>query len=155
MTGPFVLRRLDGGNVRVAEQFRDRRVFLVGDSAPVGTTGGSGLSLGLQDAVNLGWNLPPRCAAAPRPACWTAMTRNGAPPPPAWPCTPRRRPHSPPRPPAATSPPCASCSPNYSATAPPFNTSPTSPQAPTSTTKRLRTPRSPSSPQRVSTSTHP
>ncbi|MGP3975798.1 FAD-dependent monooxygenase [Streptomyces sp. 8N114] len=55
--GPFVLRRLDGGNVRVAEQFRDRRVFLVGDAAHVGTTGGSGLNLGLQDAVNLGWKL--------------------------------------------------------------------------------------------------
>ncbi|MEU6848969.1 FAD-dependent monooxygenase [Actinacidiphila alni] len=56
--GPHVLRRLTGGNTRVAERFRDRRVFLIGDAAHVYTAGGGpGLNLGLQDAVNLGWKL--------------------------------------------------------------------------------------------------
>ena len=56
--GPHVLRRLTGGNTRVAEHFRDHRVFLVGDAAHVYAAGGGpGLNLGLQDAVNLGWKL--------------------------------------------------------------------------------------------------
>ncbi|WSL80566.1 FAD-dependent monooxygenase [Kitasatospora sp. NBC_01266] len=56
--GPHVLRRLVGGNTRVAERFRDRRVFLIGDAAHVYASGGGpGLNLGLQDAVNLGWKL--------------------------------------------------------------------------------------------------
>ncbi|WP_141585055.1 FAD-dependent oxidoreductase [Actinomadura sp. WMMA1423] len=57
--GPHVLRRLTGGNTRVAERFRDGRVFLIGDAAHVfaATGGGPGLNLGLQDAVNLGWKL--------------------------------------------------------------------------------------------------
>ncbi|GGL08298.1 FAD-dependent oxidoreductase [Sphaerisporangium melleum] len=58
-TGPHVLRRLTGGNTRIAERFTDRRVFLIGDAAHVyaATGGGPGLNLGLQDAVNLGWKL--------------------------------------------------------------------------------------------------
>jgi 2-polyprenyl-6-methoxyphenol hydroxylase-like FAD-dependent oxidoreductase len=56
--GPQVLRRLTGGNTRVADRFRDRRIFLVGDAAHIYTAGGGpGLNLGLQDAVNLGWKL--------------------------------------------------------------------------------------------------
>ncbi|WP_431914629.1 FAD-dependent oxidoreductase [Nonomuraea jabiensis] len=57
--GPHVLRRLTGGNTRVAERFADGRVFLIGDAAHVyaATGGGPGLNLGLQDAVNLGWKL--------------------------------------------------------------------------------------------------
>ncbi|MFD7527282.1 FAD-dependent monooxygenase [Streptomyces sp. NPDC059849] len=56
--GPHVLRRLAGGNTRVADRFRDRRVLLVGDAAHVYTSGGGpGLNLGLQDAANLGWKL--------------------------------------------------------------------------------------------------
>ncbi|WP_330230927.1 FAD-dependent monooxygenase [Nocardia sp. NBC_00508] len=56
--GPHVLRRLDGGNTRIADRFRDRRVFLVGDAAHIYTAGGGpGLNLGLQDAANLGWKL--------------------------------------------------------------------------------------------------
>ncbi|MFJ7947932.1 FAD-dependent monooxygenase [Streptomyces sp. NPDC096354] len=56
--GPHVLRRLTGGNTRVAERFRDRRVFLIGDAAHVYASGGGpGLNLGLQDAINLGWKL--------------------------------------------------------------------------------------------------
>ncbi|MFG2821399.1 FAD-dependent monooxygenase [Kitasatospora sp. NPDC048365] len=56
--GPHVLRRQDGGNTRVADRFRDGRVFLVGDAAHVSAGGGGyGLNLGLQDAANLGWKL--------------------------------------------------------------------------------------------------
>lgn len=56
--GPHVLRRISGGNTRIADRFRDRRVFLIGDAAHIYTTGGGpGLNLGLQDAANLGWKL--------------------------------------------------------------------------------------------------
>ncbi|MFL6118018.1 FAD-dependent monooxygenase [Actinophytocola sp.] len=55
--GPHVLRRLQGGNTRVAERYRDGRVFLVGDAAHVFVAGGTGLNLGMQDAINLGWKL--------------------------------------------------------------------------------------------------
>jgi 2-polyprenyl-6-methoxyphenol hydroxylase-like FAD-dependent oxidoreductase len=56
--GPHLLRRLTGGNTRLAERFRDGRVLLVGDAAHVHSAiGGPGLNLGLQDAVNLGWKL--------------------------------------------------------------------------------------------------
>lgn len=56
--GPHVLRRLCGGNTRIADRFRDRRVFLIGDAAHIYTAGGGpGLNLGLQDAANLGWKL--------------------------------------------------------------------------------------------------
>lgn len=56
--GPHLLRRLDGGQIRVAERFSDGPVFLCGDAAHVYAAGGGpGLNLGLQDAVNLGWKL--------------------------------------------------------------------------------------------------
>jgi 2-polyprenyl-6-methoxyphenol hydroxylase-like FAD-dependent oxidoreductase len=55
--GPHVLRRLNGGNTRVADRYRDGRVFLVGDAAHVFAAGGTGLNLGMQDAINLGWKL--------------------------------------------------------------------------------------------------
>ncbi len=43
---------------RQASSYRDRRVLLAGDSAHVHyPAGGQGLSLGVQDAVNLGWKL--------------------------------------------------------------------------------------------------
>lgn len=61
--GPFVLRRLTGGNTRVAERFRDGRVFLIGDAAHVYASGGGpGLNSGLQDALNLGWKLAAQLA---------------------------------------------------------------------------------------------
>jgi 2-polyprenyl-6-methoxyphenol hydroxylase-like FAD-dependent oxidoreductase len=62
-----VLRRLVGLNVRLAERFRDRRIFLIGDAAHVGTAGGSGLNLGLHDAVNLGWKLAAAVAGTAPP----------------------------------------------------------------------------------------
>lgn len=56
--GPHYLRRNVGMNTRVANRYRNRRVFLVGDSAHVHSAiGGPGLNLGTQDAVNLGWKL--------------------------------------------------------------------------------------------------
>jgi 3-(3-hydroxy-phenyl)propionate hydroxylase len=43
---------------RQAESYRDRRVLLAGDAAHVHSpSGGQGLNLGVQDAVNLGWKL--------------------------------------------------------------------------------------------------
>jgi 2-polyprenyl-6-methoxyphenol hydroxylase-like FAD-dependent oxidoreductase len=56
--GPHLLRRLAGGNTRLADRYRERRVLLVGDAAHVHSAiGGPGLNLGLQDAINLGWKL--------------------------------------------------------------------------------------------------
>jgi 2-polyprenyl-6-methoxyphenol hydroxylase-like FAD-dependent oxidoreductase len=56
--GPHLLRRLTGGNTRLADRFRAGRVLLVGDAAHVHSAiGGNGLNLGLQDAINLGWKL--------------------------------------------------------------------------------------------------
>ncbi|KOV84608.1 FAD-dependent monooxygenase [Nocardia sp. NRRL S-836] len=55
--GPHVLRRINGGNTRVADRYRHGRVFLVGDAAHVFAAGGTGLNLGMQDAINLGWKL--------------------------------------------------------------------------------------------------
>ncbi len=56
--GPHLLRKLTGGNTRIADRFRAGRVLLVGDAAHVHSAiGGPGLNLGLQDAVNLGWKL--------------------------------------------------------------------------------------------------
>ncbi|MGW5421676.1 FAD-dependent monooxygenase [Streptomyces sp. NPDC003943] len=56
--GPHLMRRLLGGNTRIASRYRAGRVLLVGDAAHVhGAIGGPGLNLGLQDAVNLGWKL--------------------------------------------------------------------------------------------------
>ena len=57
-TGPHMLRRLSGGNTRIADRYREGRVLLVGDAAHVHSAiGGPGLNLGLQDAANLGWKL--------------------------------------------------------------------------------------------------
>ncbi|MCS6562337.1 FAD-dependent monooxygenase [Curtobacterium poinsettiae] len=55
---PTLLRRLTGRNTRVADRYRDRRVFLLGDAAHVhSAAGGPGLNLALQDAANLAWKL--------------------------------------------------------------------------------------------------
>ncbi|MGW0199972.1 FAD-dependent monooxygenase, partial [Nonomuraea sp. NPDC003201] len=56
--GPHLLRRLKGRNTRVADRYREGRVFVVGDAAHVHSAmGAPGLNLGLQDAANLAWKL--------------------------------------------------------------------------------------------------
>jgi 2-polyprenyl-6-methoxyphenol hydroxylase-like FAD-dependent oxidoreductase len=45
-------------NARVARRYRDRNIFLAGDSAHVQPPfAGQGLNMGIQDAANLGWKL--------------------------------------------------------------------------------------------------
>ena len=57
MHSPRWLSRF-GDATRLAERYRSGRVFLAGDAAHVHPpTGGQGLNLGIQDAVNLGWKL--------------------------------------------------------------------------------------------------
>jgi 4,5-epoxidase len=54
-------------NARMADRFRDRRVFLAGDAAHIHSPlGGQGIATGIQDASNLAWKLG-------------AVLRNGAP----------------------------------------------------------------------------
>ena len=66
--GPHLLRRLSGGNTRLAERYRAGRVLLLGDAAHVHSAiGGPGLNLGLQDAVNLGWKRPNGSPCTPAP----------------------------------------------------------------------------------------
>ena len=53
-------------NIRMAERFRDGRVFLVGDAAHVHSpAGGQGLNTSIQDAYNLGWKLAAVLQGAP------------------------------------------------------------------------------------------
>ena len=60
---------------RQAASYRDRRVLLAGDAAHVHyPAGGQGLSLGVQDAVNLGWKLAQVIDGTSRRASWTATT---------------------------------------------------------------------------------
>ena len=60
---------------RQAASYRSGRVLLAGDSAHVHyPAGGQGLSLGAQDAVNLGWKLAQVVKEPSGRACWTATT---------------------------------------------------------------------------------
>jgi 2-polyprenyl-6-methoxyphenol hydroxylase-like FAD-dependent oxidoreductase len=53
-------------NVRLADRYRDGRVFLAGDSAHVHPpAGGLGMNTSVQDAANLGWKLAHVLAGAP------------------------------------------------------------------------------------------
>ncbi|GAA3469149.1 FAD-dependent monooxygenase [Nonomuraea roseola] len=52
---PTMLRRLCGRNSRLADRYRDGRVFIAGDAAQV--SHGPTLNLALQDAANLAWKL--------------------------------------------------------------------------------------------------
>ncbi|MET7459841.1 FAD-dependent monooxygenase [Nonomuraea sp. NPDC005501] len=52
---PTLLRRLCGRNWRLAERYRDGRVFIAGDAAHV--SHGPTLNAALQDAANLAWKL--------------------------------------------------------------------------------------------------
>lgn len=57
MRDPVWLSRF-GNATRQAERYRDGRVFLAGDAAHIHfPTGGVGLNVGIQDAMNLGWKL--------------------------------------------------------------------------------------------------
>jgi 2-polyprenyl-6-methoxyphenol hydroxylase-like FAD-dependent oxidoreductase len=55
--GPHLLSRRTQSNTRIADRYRDRRVFLIGDAAHIYGSGGSGLNVGMQDAINLAWKL--------------------------------------------------------------------------------------------------
>ncbi|RXT49908.1 FAD-dependent oxidoreductase [Bradyrhizobium betae] len=53
-------------NARLADRYRDGRVFLVGDAAHIHPpTGGQGLNTSVQDAYNLGWKLAAVIGGAP------------------------------------------------------------------------------------------
>ncbi|UWX04783.1 FAD-dependent monooxygenase [Pseudoxanthomonas sp. NC8] len=53
-------------NARLADRFRDRRVFLAGDAAHTHPpTGGQGLNTSAQDGYNLGWKLASVLRGAP------------------------------------------------------------------------------------------
>ncbi len=53
-------------NARLADRYREGRVFLVGDAAHIHPpTGGQGLNTSMQDAYNLGWKLAAVIAGAP------------------------------------------------------------------------------------------
>lgn len=53
-------------NVRMAERYRDGRVFLAGDAAHVHSPGGGqGMNTGIQDSYNLGWKLAAVLDGAP------------------------------------------------------------------------------------------
>ncbi|GAA4230879.1 FAD-dependent monooxygenase [Actinomadura meridiana] len=53
-------------NTRLAERFRDGRVFLAGDAGHVHPpTGGQGMNTGIQDAYNLAWKLAAVLSGAP------------------------------------------------------------------------------------------
>jgi 2-polyprenyl-6-methoxyphenol hydroxylase-like FAD-dependent oxidoreductase len=55
-------------SARLADRYRDGRVFLVGDAAHVHPpTGGQGLNTSVQDAYNLGWKLAAVLHGAPQP----------------------------------------------------------------------------------------
>ena len=52
-------------NARLADRYRDGRVFLIGDAAHIHPpTGGQGLNTSVQDAYNLGWKLAAVAAGA-------------------------------------------------------------------------------------------
>ncbi|MGH7911945.1 MAG: FAD-dependent monooxygenase [Candidatus Dormibacteraceae bacterium] len=56
--GSDLLRRRCGRNTRLADHYREGRLFIAGDAAHVhAASGGPGLNLALQDAANLGWKL--------------------------------------------------------------------------------------------------
>ena len=53
-------------NIRLAEHYRNGRVFIAGDAAHAHTPAGAqGLNTGIQDAYNLGWKLAQVLAGAP------------------------------------------------------------------------------------------
>jgi 2-polyprenyl-6-methoxyphenol hydroxylase-like FAD-dependent oxidoreductase len=78
---------------RQAAAYRAGRVLLAGDSAHVHyPAGGQGLSLGVQDAVNLGWKLAQVVNGTSPRASWTPITTSATRSPPARCGTRWRRP---------------------------------------------------------------
>lgn len=64
--GDFSWVSLFRPNIRLADHYRNRRVFLAGDAAHAHTpAGGQGLNTGVQDAYNLGWKLDAVLHGAP------------------------------------------------------------------------------------------
>ena len=56
-------------NIRLADRYREGRVFLAGDAAHIHSpAGGQGMNTGIQDAYNLGWKLAAVAAGAASPA---------------------------------------------------------------------------------------
>ena len=73
-------------NARLADRYRDGRVFLIGDAAHIHPpTGGQGLNTSVQDAYNLGWKLA-AVAAGARDALLDSYEEKNAAPwrPPCW-----------------------------------------------------------------------
>jgi 2-polyprenyl-6-methoxyphenol hydroxylase-like FAD-dependent oxidoreductase len=63
---PGMMRRIVGGNTRLAERYRAGRVLLVGDAAHVHSpAGGQGMNTGITDAVVLGEALDAVLGGAP------------------------------------------------------------------------------------------
>lgn len=86
-------------NARLADRYRDGRVFLIGDAAHTHPpTGGQGLNTSVQDAYNLGWKLAAVLKGRRRP-CWIPTSKSAAPLQPRCSGLPRR---CSPRPSAAT-----------------------------------------------------
>ncbi|QBD80697.1 FAD-binding protein [Ktedonosporobacter rubrisoli] len=52
-------------SARLVQQYRSGRIFLAGDAAHVGISGGQGMNVAIQDAYNLGWKLALVLAGAP------------------------------------------------------------------------------------------
>jgi len=70
---------LPANSSRLASRYRNGRIFVAGDAAHVHPAyGGQGLNTGVQDAMNLGWKLASRYAAARRPGSSTVTRRSGA-----------------------------------------------------------------------------
>ncbi|HEV7651232.1 MAG TPA: FAD-dependent monooxygenase [Actinophytocola sp.] len=66
-------------NIRLADAFRDGRVFLAGDAAHVHPpTGGQGLNTGVQDGYNLGWKLAAVLRGSPEALLGTYETERRA-----------------------------------------------------------------------------
>jgi 2-polyprenyl-6-methoxyphenol hydroxylase-like FAD-dependent oxidoreductase len=64
-------------NIRLADRYREGRVFLAGDAAHIHSpAGGQGMNTGIQDAHNLGGSSL-RLRRVPRTGCSTATRRNG------------------------------------------------------------------------------
>jgi 2-polyprenyl-6-methoxyphenol hydroxylase-like FAD-dependent oxidoreductase len=75
--GPHLLRRLVGGNTRLAERYRDGRVLLLGDAAHVHSAiGGPASTSDFRMRSTSVGSWPPRCGGGPLRFCSPRTTRN-------------------------------------------------------------------------------